>query len=66
MQALSDQDKQLQIEVNRKVNLILKNLSWADEMVGKDYPDAQCATLYIECGNALMRIKEQTKDDPNF
>jgi hypothetical protein len=38
----------------------------ADEMVVKGYPDAQCATLYVECATALNKVREETTDDPNF
>ena len=53
-------------EINRKCGVILSNLTMADEMVVKGYPDAQCATLYIECATALNKVREETTDDPNF
>lgn len=62
----AQQDEIRAAEVNRKCNHILKDLQMADEMVVKGYPDAQCASLYIACGEALVRVKDQTEDDGVF
>ena len=65
--SVSDSDRAAQHaqKVNEKIKLILRLVSDADQLIVKN-DVATAKRIYIECAEAMHKLSEQTKDDPNF
>ena len=51
--------------VNEKIKMILRLVADADQLMTQN-KESMAKKIYIECAEAMHKLSEQTKDDPNF